>query len=188
MKTVDVEQLVFIDEAAANTRMSRSHRWVKKGEVAVARHPCGHWYSLTMVGAVTVNGWLTFTTSWQAMNKVRFIEWVRRRLAPRLKPGQIVVLDNLKPHHAPRVRELVEARGASLKFLPPYSPDLNPIEPCWALEKKELNRVAIRDKDRVARPQGQRAVAQSDRGEEQARPTGVILRQHQDLGEAAPGG
>lgn len=147
MKTVNVRDLVFLDEAAAHTAMSRTHAWVKKGQVAIDRRPCVHWHMLTLTGAVTVDGWLTFTTSWQTMNSVRFTAWVASKLAPRLRPGQIVVLDNLRSHHAQRVRELVEARGATLKFLPPYSPDLNPIEPCWALLKKELRRLAIRAKN-----------------------------------------
>ena len=151
METVDVENLVFLDEAAAHTAMARTHCWVKKGTFAVDRRPCVHWHMLTMVGAVTVSGWLTFTTSWQTMNKERFTEWVRTKLAPRLHPGQIVILDNLRAHHACRVRELIEARGAELKFLPPYSPDYNPIESCWALLKKELRRCAVRAKDALRR-------------------------------------
>lgn len=147
MQTVDVRQLVFLDEAAAHTAMSRTHAWVKKGTVAIERRPCVHWNQLTMTGAVTVRGWLTFTTSWKTMNKERFTEWVRTKLAPRLTPGQIVIMDNLRAHHAAAVRELIEARGAELKFLPPYSPDLNPIESCWALIKKELRRCALRAKE-----------------------------------------
>ena len=105
MQTVKVEQLVFLDEAAAHTAMSRTHAWVKKGSVSIEKRPCIHWNQLTMVGAVTVEGWLTFTTSWDTMNKERFAEWVRSKLAPRLKPGQVVILDNLRAHHSTRVRE-----------------------------------------------------------------------------------
>lgn len=146
MKRVDLRDLVFVDESAANTAMARSHAWVKKGTFAVELRPFVHWQQLTMCGAITTDGWLAFTTSWQTMNKERFTFWVRDVLAPRLRPGQIVIMDNLRAHHAPRVRELIEARGAKVKFLPPYSPDLNPIEPCWAIVKKELRRCAIRDK------------------------------------------
>jgi len=147
MQTVEVERLVFLDEAAAHTAMSRTHAWVKKGTFAIERRPCVHWNQLTMVGAVTVKGWLTFTTSWATMNKERFTDWVRTKLAPRLEPGQVVILDTLRAHPAPRVRELIEDRGAQLNFLPPYSPDLNPIESCWALVKKELRRCAVRAKE-----------------------------------------
>jgi transposase len=151
MRHVDARDLIFIDESAANTAMSRTHAWVKKGTEPIERRPCGHWYQLTMCGAVTVDGWLAFSTSWQTMNKKRFTIWVRDVLAPRLRPGNIVIMDNLKAHHAARVRELIEERGATIRFLPPYSPDLNPIEPCWAIVKKELRRCAIRDRHALRR-------------------------------------
>lgn len=144
MRNVDVNRLVFLDEAAAHTAMHRTHSWVKKGTYAVARRPCVHWHQLTMVGAVTVRGWLAFTTSWSTMNAQRFAEWIRTKLAPRLRSGQIVVLDNLRAHHTSAARYYVEQAGAELRFLPPYSPDFNPIESCWALVKKELRRRAER--------------------------------------------
>jgi len=151
MKRVDLRDLVFVDESAANTAMTRSHAWVKKGTDPVELRPFVHWHQLTMCGAVTDAGWLAFTTSWKTMNKERFTLWIRDVLAPRLRPGQIVVMDNLRAHHAQRVKELIEARGARIKFLPPYSPDLNPIEPCWAIVKKDLRRCAIRDKAALRR-------------------------------------
>lgn len=146
MRSVDADRLVFLDESAAHTAMSRSHAWVRKDDIAIERRPFVHWNQLTMVGAIGVDGWRAFTTSWSTMNKARFAAWVRRILAPRLNAGDIVVLDNLGAHKDPRVRAAVEARGARLRFLPPYSPDLNPIEPCWALLKKELRRHAVREK------------------------------------------
>ena len=79
--------------------------------------------NLTMVGAMRIDGWLTLATGWDAMNTVRFVAWVRRRLVPRLRRGDIVVLDNLAAHKARAVRELVEHAGATLRFLPPYSYD-----------------------------------------------------------------
>ena len=74
--------------------------------------------NLTMVGAMRIDGWLTLATGWDAMNTVRFVAWVRRRLVPRLRRGDIVVLDNLAAHKARAVRELVEHAGATLRFLP----------------------------------------------------------------------
>jgi len=100
-----------------------------------------------MVGAVALNGWRVFSTSWETMNRKRFIKWVRTKLAPTLAPGDIVVLDNLRAHHNKIVHQLVRKRGARLKFLPPYSPDFNPIESCWALLKKRLRKMAVRAKD-----------------------------------------
>ena len=92
--------------------------------------------NLTMVGAMRIDGWLTLATGWDAMNTVRFVAWVRRRLVPRLRRGDIVVLDNLAAHKARAVRDLVEQAGATLRFLPPYSYDFNPIESGWALIKE----------------------------------------------------
>jgi len=146
MRRVDPARLVFLDEAAAHTAMSRTHAWVLKGEELVDPKPACHWHQLTMVGAVALDGWRVFTTSWKTMNKERFAEWVKAKLCPRLRPGDIVVLDNLRAHHSNEVAQLVRAAGARLKFLPPYSPDFNPIESCWALLKKELRRRAIRAK------------------------------------------
>jgi transposase len=100
--------------------------------------------NLSMIGAMRLDGWLTLGTAWGAVNTARFIDWVGRRLVPRLRPDDIVVLDNLAAHKAPRVRTLIEQTGAALCFLPPYSPDFNPIESGWALIKKRIRAVAPR--------------------------------------------
>ena len=84
---------------------------------------------LTMVGAIRVDRWLALGTYWGAMNRERFVTWVRRRLVPKLRRGDVVVLDNLPAHKAREVEVLVTAAGARLIYLPPYSHDLNPIEP-----------------------------------------------------------
>ena len=98
--------------------------------------------NLTMVGAMRIDGWVTMATGWDAMNTARFVAWVRRRLVPRLRDGDIVVLDNLAAHKARAVRDLVEQAGATLRFLPPYSYDFNPIESGWALIKKRIRTIA----------------------------------------------
>lgn len=97
-----------------------------------------------MVGAIRRRGWVVLSTKWRAMNKVAFITWVRRRLVPRLRRGDIVVLDNLPAHKASGGRCLIEARGACVKRLPPYSHDFNPIEPVWSLVKKRIRDYAPR--------------------------------------------
>ena len=93
---------------------------------------------LTVVGAIRCDGWVVLNTKRRAMTEVAFIEWVRRRLAPRLRDGDIVLIDNLQAHTAPEVRSLIEARGATIKPLPPYSHDFNPVEPAWGLVKKRI--------------------------------------------------
>jgi len=137
---------VFLDEAAANLAMTRSHAWIRRGEVMREPKPMD-WgrQSLTMIGAMRASGWITMSTLYGSANRDRFVHWARRRLAPKLRRGDIVVLDNAQAHKDPRFVAAVEARGASVEFLPPYSPDFNPIEPGWGLAKKHIKAVAPRD-------------------------------------------
>ena len=144
LRRQDPNRLVFLDEASANLAMGRSHVWVQRGEEFVEPRPMNWGDNLTLVGAIRRRGWVVLNTKWRAMNKPAFITWVRRCLAPRLRRGEIVVLDNLQAHKAPEVRRLIEARGATLKRLPPYSHDFNPIEPVWALVKKRIRDYAPR--------------------------------------------
>jgi transposase len=92
--------------------------------------------NLTLIGAIDQQGWVALGTQWTAATSESFVAWVRDRLAPKLRAGDIVVLDNLRAHQDPRVRRIIHARGARLRFLPPYSYDYNPIESAWALLKK----------------------------------------------------
>lgn len=124
--------------------MGRSHAWVRKGQVVVEARPMNWGNNLTLIGAMRGDRWLTLGTAWEAANADRFVRWVERRLAPNLRAGDVVVLDNLRAHKDARVTQLVEHRGATVKFLPPYSYDFNPIEPAWALMKKRIRAVAPR--------------------------------------------
>jgi transposase len=144
MGRVDVRRVVFLDESGANLAMGRSHAWVPRGSVLVEPRPRNWGDNLTLVGAMRVDRWLTLSTKWGAMNTPRFIDWVQHRLVPRLRRRDIVVLDNLAAHKARRVRMLVEQAGATVRFLPPYSHDFNPIEAAWALIKKRIRAVAPR--------------------------------------------
>jgi hypothetical protein len=98
-----------------------------RGSVLVEPRPRNWGDNLTPVGAMRVDRWLTMSIAWGAMTTTRFMEWVQRRLVPRLQRGDIVILDNLAAHKARRVRTLVEQAGASIRFLPPYSHDFNRI-------------------------------------------------------------
>jgi transposase len=151
MKTVDARRLVFLDESGANLAMGRSHAWVQRGEEYVEARPMNWGTNLTLVGAVRLEGWVTLGTKWNSMRKDDFVAWVRERLAPRLRAGDIVLLDNLPAHKAPAARELIEARGATVKFLPPYSPDFNPIEAAWAWVKKYIRAFAPQTADGLRR-------------------------------------
>ena len=154
---MDPSRLVFLDEAGANIAMGRSHAWVPRGEEYVESRPMNWGDNLTMIGAIRHDRWVTLSTKWRAMTKARFIRWVRDGLAPRLRRGDVVLMDNLKAHLAPEVRVLIAQRGATLRYLPPYSHDFNPIEPAWALVKQRIRThaprtaVALRRVARAAR-------------------------------------
>jgi transposase len=124
--------------------MGRSHAWLPRGTELIEPRPRNWGDNLSLVGAMRADGWLALATGWGALDTGRFVAWVKRRLVPYLRPGDIVVLDNLGAHKAPRVRALVEQAGATLQFLPPYSPDFNPIESGWALIKKRIRAIAPR--------------------------------------------
>ena len=157
VRHVDPSRLVFLDEAGANIAMGRSHAWVPRGEEYVESRPMNWGDNLTMIGAIRHDRWVTLSTKWRAMTKARFIRWVRDGLAPRLRRGDVVLMDNLKAHLAPEVRVLIAQRGATLRYLPPYSHDFNPIEPAWALVKQRIRThaprtaVALRRVARAAR-------------------------------------
>jgi transposase len=144
MKRIDPARLVFLDESGANTSMTRSHAWIARGVELVEPRPANWGINLTMIGAMRLDGWLTMSTFFKTANRERFVRWVRRSLVPKLRAGDIVIMDNAQAHHDLRVRQSIEARGAQLEYLPPYSPDLNPIEPGWALTKQYIKKMAPR--------------------------------------------
>jgi transposase len=144
LRRVPVSNRVFLDESGANTAMQRSHAWIKRGTELVAPKPMNWGDNLTMIGAVRRSGWVTMSTAFQTANRGRFTEFVRKHLAPRLRRGDVVILDNAQAHKGPDVPKHLKRVGAKLLFLPPYSPDMNPIEPAWALVKKDIKRVAPR--------------------------------------------
>ena len=129
--------------------MGRSHAWLPRGHELIEPRPMNWGDNLSLIGAMRLTGWLTLATFWGAINTKRFVSWVRRRLIPRLRPGDIVVMDNLAAHKARAVRDLIEAAKPEVKYLPPYSYDFNPIEPGWALLKKRIRAVAPRTADHL---------------------------------------
>ena len=115
-----------------------------RGQRLVARTPHGHWKTSTLIAALGVGGVRCSAVTDGAVNAAAFEAFAEQVLAPALRPGDVVVLDNLSSHKSVRTRELVEARGAALVFLPPYSPDLNPIEMIFAKIKQALRSLACR--------------------------------------------
>jgi transposase len=125
---VRLDDLVFLDEFGAATNMTRTHGRGPAGERVVCKAPHGHWKCLTTVAALTVRGIVTSCVLDGPVDTEAFVAFVGQFLVPCLRPGQVVVFDNLSPHKSPRVIELVEAAGCRVVRLPPYSPDFNPIE------------------------------------------------------------
>jgi transposase len=140
-----VGQLVFLDEFGATTTMQRTHGRAPPGARVVASVPHGHWKVLSTIAAMTVRGMVVSATFDGATDADTFVAFVREGLVPTLVPGQVVVLDNLSAHKAPDVQRLVESAGARLLPLPPYSPDLNPIEQAISKVKTVLRKLARRD-------------------------------------------
>jgi transposase len=142
---------VFLDESGMSVRMSRSHAWVKRGTEYVDRVPVNWGKNLTILGAMRLGGWVVLSTMFATANGDRFVDWFKRRLLPKLRAGDVVVMDNLAAHHDSRVYPLCEQHGVRVLYLPPYSPDLNPIESGWALQKKHVRRFAPRTPDALRR-------------------------------------
>jgi transposase len=124
--------------------MSRSHAWVRRGAEFVDHVPMNWGKNLTLLGAIRLSGWVVLSTMFATANGDRFVRWLTATLLPKLKAGDVLVMDNLRAHHDPRVCPACAARGVRLIYLPPYSPDFNPIESAWALQKQYVRRVAPR--------------------------------------------
>jgi transposase len=131
--------------------MSRSHAWVKRGTEFIDRVPMNWGKNLTLLGAMRWDGSVVLTTTYEKATKERFVWWLKTKLLPRLRHGDMIVMDNLRAHHDPRVLELCAAHGVEVLYLPPYSPDFNPIESAWALQKQFVRRHAPRTKDALRR-------------------------------------
>jgi transposase len=144
---LDPPRLVFIDETGATTKMARLRGRSRRGQRCRAAIPHGHWKTTTFVAALRLNGMTAPMVLDGAMTGEAFLAYVRQLLAPTLRPGDIVVMDNLPAHKVGGVRRTIEAAGASLLYLPPYSPEFNPIEQAFAKLKALLRKAAARTVD-----------------------------------------
>jgi len=147
----DPARLVFIDETSANTKMVRLYGRCARGERLVGHVPQGHWKTITFVAALRRHGMAAPQTIDGAMTGKKFLAYVEQRLAPTLNRKDIVMIDSLPAHKAAGVREAIEACGATLRYLPKYSPDLNPIEMPFSKLKAELRKAAERTIPRLRR-------------------------------------
>lgn len=138
------DRLVFIDETWATTNMTRLRGRAPRGQRLVAAVPHGHWKTSTFVAGLRTSGLTAPLVVDGAMNGEIFLAYVEQILVPTLSPGDIVILDNLSSHKVAGVREAIKACGATLVYLPPYSPDLNPIEQAFAKLKALLRKLAAR--------------------------------------------
>jgi transposase len=136
---------VFIDESGVNTSMTRAEAWAPRNERAVDHVPGRRWESHTVIAALRVDGICAPMVLPGAMNTEALRVWVRDCLCPELRPGDIVIWDNLGIHGDPELEQYIRSRGAALEFLPPYSPELNPIELVWSKVKAILRRLRPRD-------------------------------------------
>lgn len=152
---IEPSRLVFIDETWTKTNMAALRGWAPQGQRLKAKAPFGHWNTQTLIAALRADRveapWLIDGP----INGERFLVYVEKVLVPTLRPGDIVVMDNLGSHKGKAVRQAIRAAGARLFFLPKYSPDLNPIEQLFAKLKHWLRKAAKRTADAVCDAIGQ---------------------------------
>ena len=141
---IDPARFRFIDESGAKTNMVRLHGRCPQGQRLLSKAPAGHWQTTTMIAAIGLDGVRAPFALEGAVDTEAFLVYVEQVLLPTLRGGEIVVLDNLACHKHPRVRELIESVGAEVWYLPPYSPDFNPIEAMWSKIKQILRSLAAR--------------------------------------------
>jgi transposase len=144
---LDPEQLVFVDESGTNSALTRLYGWAPHDQRATGSVPRNHGKNTTLVAALAPDGlhepWLIEG----AMDTATFAWYITAQLGPMLRPGQVVVLDNLSVHKAERIRQAIEARHCTLLFLPPYSPDCTPIEQAFSKIKAILRGLGARTKE-----------------------------------------
>lgn len=147
---IDPARLVFIDETWVKTNMTRLHGWAARGERLVAKVPHGHWNTTTFLAALRHDRIDAPCLFDGPINGELFLAYVEQALVPTLKPGDIVILDNLGSHRGKAVRNAIRAAGAKLIFLPKYSPDLNPIEQLFAKLKTLLRKAGAQTIDAIS--------------------------------------
>lgn len=149
--TQNPADLVFLDEAGSHAGMTPSHGYAPRGERVVDHAPKSRGTNVSILAAMTWDGPIAARTFEGAVNGPRFVDWVKRVLAPRLWAGAIVVMDNVRFHKVEGVVEAIAKVGARVLYLPPYSPDLNPIELMWSKVKTLLRQAKARSREALRR-------------------------------------
>ncbi len=142
--SLDPRKLVFIDETSTNTKMTRAYGRCPTNQRLIGRQPFGHWKTTTFIAGLRFDAITAPFVLDGAMDRAAFLTYLDQVLGPTLSPGDIVIMDNLATHKGDAVKQLIEARGATVKYLPPYSPDLNPIELAFSKLKTLLRRAGER--------------------------------------------
>jgi transposase len=144
---VEIERLVFVDEMGTNTSLSPIYAWALKGQRAYWSVPRNRGANTTLLSSMSVEGMGPSLSVEGSTTSVVFEAYVQQVLAPSLRGGQVVVMDNLSAHKGERVKELIEGRGCELIYLPSYSPDLNPIEEAFSKIKRLVRKAEARTKE-----------------------------------------
>jgi transposase len=147
VRKLDAQRLVFVDESATHTSLTPLYARAPQGQRAYGAVPRNHGKNTTLVAALSLEGISAAMTVEGALDTPAFEAYVEHILAPTLRPGQLVVLDNLAVHHKAAVRQVLAARGCRVLFLPSYSPDLTPIEQAFAKIKAALRRIGARTRE-----------------------------------------
>lgn len=160
--TLDPHRLVFVDEMGANTALCPLYAWSKRGERVRMKAPRNRGPNTTLLSSMSVEGMGECLAVEGSTDAVVFETYVEKILAPTLEPGQIVVMDNLSAHKGQRVKELIKRRGCELLYLPPYSPDFNPIEEAFSKVKGILRKAEARTREALMEAMGIAISAISD--------------------------
>ena len=144
MRTIDPRRLVFIDESSAKTNMARLYGRARSGQRVRDAVPCGTWNTTTMIAGISLSGARAAMLLSGAIDGAAFEVWVRDVLVPTLQPGDVVIMDNLSSHKNQAARKHILSAEALILELPPYSPDLNPIEKMWSKVKAGLRTAEAR--------------------------------------------
>ena len=160
---LEARRFVFVDECSTNTSLSPIYGWSRRGQRVYFEVPRNWGANITLLSSMTIEGMRASLAVEGSTNREVFETYVEQVLAPTLKTGQIVVMDNLSSHKGTRVRELIEGRGCKLMYLPPYSPDLNPIEEAFSKVKGILRKAQARSYETLVEAMGAALAAVSSR-------------------------
>ena len=148
-RRLNKRRFIFVDESAINTAMTRRYGRAPRGERAYDSAPRNYGTHTSVIGAMGLRGMVAALTVEGAVDTDCFNAYAKQVLGPRLRPGDVVVLDNLTAHRASCIEEVAESRGAQVLWLPPYSPDFSPIEQCWSKIKSYLRGAKARTRERL---------------------------------------